>query len=153
MATHLNGAVTNCTMNGDTAASEVLPVTSPAQWEFVDAQSVGLAIGLPQISKQGAATGTSSVANNSSTAAVLTKITSSTGNGTSTTSTTTSASGVVPTLPTGIPAATSSLSAPPSAGAIALTRHRSSRRQLSKPRGPSAEQRELQYAAARGCHG
>ena len=110
----------NFTMTGDTAASEVLPTTSTIESESLSAISGGLALGLPQSSRQSSATNTSSASNNSSTASGVTTVTSTAGNGTSTTSTTTSGPGVVPNLPTGFPAGVQSLSNPQSSGALGV---------------------------------
>ncbi|MFM0557120.1 hypothetical protein P0D69_40105 [Paraburkholderia sediminicola] len=110
----------NFAMNGDTAANEVLPITSRVQSEFLDALSAGLTVGLPQSSRAGSSTVTSNTANNSSIASGITTITSSSGNGTSTTSTTTTAPGVAPALPTGLPAGTASLPALANSGALGV---------------------------------
>ncbi|KPD14768.1 hypothetical protein ADM96_37555 [Burkholderia sp. ST111] len=141
----------NFTMSGDAAASDVLPTTSRIQDQLLNAVAASLGIGLPQSSKQGTSTSTSSSSNNSSTAAGVTTVTSNLANGVSTTSTTTTAPGVIPAVPSGVPAGTQSLTPAANAGTLGIDPELRYKAANYLNEQVQLLNKEVQYASAQKC--
>jgi hypothetical protein len=108
------------TMNGDTAAAEVLPTTELVQSQVMNAFGASLGLGLPGSSTSSSNGQTSATANGSNTTGGVTTTTASSNGTTNSSTTTTTTPGVAPAVPTGTPAGAQLPAAPALAGSLSV---------------------------------
>jgi hypothetical protein len=108
-------------LTGDQAAAQVVPTTARIQDQVLSAFGASLGVGLPQTFSQSSKTNTSSAATNTTTGpGDESTASSTTATGKNNTATSTAQAGVVPSVPTGIPASGQSVAAPSISGDISI---------------------------------